>query len=69
MAGEPSLFLVYQDFNVNERNNGSWYGTQALADAAALAAGVDFSANQGAVTILTDGKPDGSIARSMARGA
>ena len=51
MAGEPSLFLVYQDFNADERNNGSWYGTQALADAAALAAGVGFSANQGAVTV------------------
>ena len=22
MAGEPSLFLVYQDFNANERTNG-----------------------------------------------
>ena len=51
MAGEPSLFLVYQDFNANEHNNGSWHGTQAAADAAALAAGVGFSAHQGAVTI------------------
>ena len=51
MAGEPSLFLVYQDFNANEHNNGSWHGTQALADAAAVAAGVGFSAHQGAVTI------------------
>ena len=51
MAGEPSLFLVYQDFNADERTNGSWHGTQALADAAALAAGVGFSAHQGAVTV------------------
>ena len=36
MAGEPSLFLVYQDFNANERTNGSWHGTQAAADAAAF---------------------------------
>ena len=35
MAGEPSLFLVYQDFNTNERTNGSWHGTQAAADVAA----------------------------------
>ena len=51
MAGEPSLYLVYRDFSTDERNSGSWHGTQALADAAALAAGSDFSANQGAVTI------------------
>ena len=35
MAGEPSLFLVYQDFNADERTNGSWHGTQAAADVAA----------------------------------
>ena len=51
MAGEPSLFLVYQDFNTDERNNGSWHGTQAAADAAAVDAGADFSAHQGAVTV------------------
>ena len=51
MAGEPSLFLVYQDFNADERTNGSWHGTQALADAAALAGGAGFTAHQGAVTI------------------
>ena len=51
MAGEPSLFLVYRDFSTDERNTDSWYGTQASADAAAVAAGAEFSANQGAVTI------------------
>ena len=51
MAGEPSLFLVYKDFTTDERTSGSWYGTQDAADAAALAAGVGFSAHQGAVTI------------------
>ena len=51
MAGEPSLYLVYQDFTTDERNSDSWYGTQDAADAAALAAGVGFSAHQGAVTI------------------
>ena len=51
MAGEPSLFLVYQDFTTDERNNGSWHGTQAAADAAAVAAGSDFSAHQGAVAV------------------
>ena len=51
MAGEPSLFLVYKDFTTDERNSGSWHGTQDAADAAALAAGVGFSAHQGAVTI------------------
>ena len=51
MAGEPSLFLVYQDFNADERHNGSLHGTQALADAAALAGGAGFTAHQGAVTI------------------
>ena len=35
----------------DERTNGSWHGTQDAADAAALAAGVGFSAHQGAVTI------------------
>ena len=51
MAGEPSLFLVYKDFTTDERTSGSWHGTQDAADAAALAAGVGFSAHQGAVTI------------------
>ena len=51
MAGEPSLYLVYKDFTTDERNSDSWYGTQDAADAAALAAGVGFSAHQGAVTI------------------
>ena len=51
MAGNPSLFLVYKDFTTDERTSGSWHGTQAAADAAALAAGVGFSAHQGAVTI------------------
>ena len=51
MAGEPSLYLVYKDFTTDERNSGSWHGTQDAADAAALAAGVGFSAHQGAVTI------------------
>ena len=51
MAGAPSLFLVYQDFNANEHNNGSWHGTQALADAAALAGGSGFTAHQGAVEV------------------
>ena len=51
MAGEPSLFLVYQDFNANERTNGTWHGTQAAADVAANDGGSDFTAHQGAVTI------------------
>ena len=51
MPGEPSLYLAYQDFNTDERNNGSWHGTQAAADAAAVAAGSAFSAHQGAVTV------------------
>ena len=51
MAGEPSLYLVYKDFTTTERTGVSWHGTQDAADAAALAAGVGFSAHQGAVTI------------------
>ena len=51
MAGEPTLYLVFKDFNTNERTGGSWHGSQAAADAAALDAGADFSANQGAVTV------------------
>ena len=51
MAGEPSLYLVYKDFTTAERTGGTWHGTQDAADAAALAAGVGFSAHQGAVTI------------------
>ena len=51
MAGEPSLYLVYKDFTTDERNSDSWHGTQAAADAAAVDAGADFSANQGAVSV------------------
>ena len=51
MAGEPSLYLVYKDFTTNERTGVSWHGSQAAADAAAVDAGADFSANQGAVTV------------------
>ena len=51
MAGEPSLYLVYKDFTTDERNSDSWYGTQALADAAAVEAGADFSAHKGAVEV------------------
>ena len=45
------------------------HGTQALADAAATDGGSDFTAHQGASQSRTDGRPDGSITRSMARGA
>ena len=45
------MFLVYQDFNANERNNGSWHGTQAAADAAATVSGSGFTAHQGAVEV------------------
>ena len=38
-------------FTVAEHETDSWYGTQALADAAAVAGGEDFSANQGAVAV------------------
>ena len=51
MAGEPSLFLVYQDFSTDERTGVSWHGTQAAADAAALDAGAGFTAHQGAITV------------------
>ena len=51
MAGEPSLFLVYQDFSTDERTGVSWHGTQAAADAAATASGAGFSAHQGAVQV------------------
>ena len=53
MAG-PSLYLITRDFTSTEKISDSWYATQALADAAAVAAGEDFSANQGAVVV-----PDG----------
>ena len=51
MAGEPSLYLVYKDFTTDERNSDSWYASQALADAAAVAGGSDFSAHKGAVEV------------------
>ena len=70
MAGEPSLFLVYQDFNANERTNGSWHGTQAAADVAANDGGSDSHRTTKARSrSLTDGEPNGSITRSTARGA
>ena len=52
MAGEPSLFLVYKDFNTDEREGDSWHGTQdAIADDAATDGGAGFTAHQGAVTV------------------
>ena len=51
MAGEPSLYLVYEDFTTDERTGKEWHGTQAAADAAAVAGGVGFTAHQGAVTV------------------
>ena len=57
MAGEPSLFLVYKDFNTDEREGDSWHGAQAAADAAAVDRGADFSANQGAVTVPNGWEP------------
>ena len=51
MAGEPSLYLIYKDFTTDERNSDSWYASQALADAAAVAGGSDFSAHKGAVEV------------------
>ena len=51
MSGEPSLYLVYKTFTTDEYNSDSWQGTQAAADAAAVDAGADFSAHQGAVVI------------------
>ena len=51
MAGEPSLFLVYKDFNSTERTGGTWYATQDAADAAATDLGAGFTAHQGAVTV------------------
>ena len=51
MAGEPSLYLVYEDFSTDERTNGSWHGTQAAADVAANDGGSDFTAHQGAVAV------------------
>ena len=51
MAGEPSLFLVYQDFSTDERTGVSWHGTQAAADAAATASGAGFTSHQGAITV------------------
>ena len=51
MSGEPFLYLVYKTFTTDERPGVSWHATQALADAAAVDAGADFSAHQGAVVI------------------
>ena len=51
MSGEPSLYLVYKTFTTDEYNSDSWQGTQAAADAAAVEAGADFEAHQGAVTV------------------
>ena len=51
MAGNPSLFLVYQDFSTDERTGVSWHGTQDAADAAATASGAGFTAHQGAITV------------------
>ena len=62
MAGEPELFYISKTidttvtsggatFTVSEDNTDSWYATQALADAAAVDAGPDFRANQGAVAV------------------
>ena len=51
MAGEPSLYLVYKDFTTDERTGVSWHGSQAAADAAAVDAGPDFTAHQGAVQV------------------
>ena len=44
MAGEPSLYLVYQAFSTAERIGVSWHGTQAAADDAATDAGAGFTA-------------------------
>ena len=62
----PSLFLVYKNFN--DRLNAPTVhgmGHRTAADAAALDAGADFSAHQGAVTVPNGmGEPNGSITRS-----
>ena len=62
MAGEPELFYIAKllstttvtggvSITTSEDITDSWYSTQALATAAAVAAGVLFHANQGAVAI------------------
>ena len=62
MPGEPELYYISTTidttttsgtatFTVSEDATDSWYATQALADAAAVDAGVEFKANQGAVAI------------------
>ena len=57
MVGEPSLYLVYKSFSTTERTSNSWYGTQALADDAAIDKGADFSAHQGVVKAPNDWLP------------
>lgn len=57
MAGEPSLYLVYRDFTTDERISDAWYGTQALADAAATDGGADLNAHQGAVEVPNNWMP------------
>ena len=52
MAGEPSLFLVYQRLQLRPSARAvSWHGTQAAADDAATNLGAGFTAHQGAVTV------------------
>ena len=62
MAGEPELFYIATllstttvtggvSITTSEDITDSWYATQALATAAAVAAGVLFHANNGAVAI------------------
>ena len=62
MAGEPSLFYVFTSLATSVTSGGvtivttedvsdSWYSTQALAEAAALAAGADFHAHDEAVAV------------------
>ena len=50
MAGEPEFFYIYKDIGT-EHNTDSWYASLALAEAAAVVGGADFSANQAAVTV------------------
>ena len=47
----PRLYLICRDFRPTEQISDSWYATQALADAAAVASGADFTAHQGAVAV------------------
>ena len=57
MADEPSLYLTYRDFTTDERISDSWYGTQALADAAATDGGADLTAHQGVVMVPNNWRP------------